>query len=86
MRKGSDKVMKSESLVIGNQRSYLRAKVSILSEVCPSEQGKPSCPLHPLKKSIPEERIASFDKLSEEAISNIYTYCRLCLEVKEKLG
>jgi len=79
--------MKMEPLVTSSQRSYLRAKFSILSEDCPFDRGNPSvCPFHEIRNWSLKERMAWFDELSEEAILNIYTYCRLCLEVKEKLG
>jgi hypothetical protein len=79
--------MKNEPLVANSQRSYLLAEFSILSEACPLDQSNPStCPFHEIRNWSLKERMAWFDELSEEAIVNIHTYCRLCWEVKEKLG
>ena len=80
-------VMKTEKSIAGGQRSYLRAKLSILPEVCPRDEENPrDCPLDAARKADIEKRMAWFDGLNEEAILNIYTYCRLCLESKDKLG
>ena len=79
--------MKNEALVTGSQRIHLRAKLCILSERCLSNQANPyTCPLHEIRNWSLKERMGWVDGLSEEAILNIYTYCRLCLEVREKLG
>ena len=79
------KVVKSEVLATCPQRSYLRAKFSILSEICPLDRGNPTtCPIYKVRKSSLKERLAWLDDLSEDTVLNIYTYCRLCLEVKDK--
>jgi len=79
--------MKNEALATGTHRSYLRAKFSVLSEICPLDRANPSnCPIHKVKKSSLEDRLVWLDGLSDDAVLNIYTYCRLCLEVKDKLG
>jgi len=81
------KLMKNRASGIGTERSYLRARFAILSEGCPFDDRIPStCPFHKLRKRSLKKRIAWFDELSEEAFLNIYTYCRLCLEVRKKLG
>jgi hypothetical protein len=86
MAKGG-KVMKNKPLVSSSQKSFLRAKLLILSEACPLDQSNPStCPFHEIKNWRLKERMAWFDKLSEDAILNINTYCRLCREAKTKLG
>jgi len=70
--------------ITATQRSFLRAKFSILSEVCPLDGHDPStCPVHEIKEMSPEERMAWIDELDEEAAFHIYTYCRLCWETKQ---
>jgi len=69
--------------ITDTQRSYLRAKFSVLTEVCPLDGHDPStCPVHEVKEKSPEERLAWIDALDEEAAFHIYTYCRLCWEAK----
>ena len=76
--------MKSEPLVTSSQRSYQLADFSILSETCLFDQGNPStCPMHEIRERSLKERLAWFDRLSEEARVNIHTYCQLCLESRE---
>jgi len=70
--------------ITDSQRSFLRAKFSILSEVCPSDQHDPAvCPVHELKELSPEQRMAWIDALDEEAALKLYTYCRLCFETEK---
>ena len=80
-------VMKNEPLISTSQRGYLRAEFSILADACPFDQGNPhDCPFHEVRNKSPQEILAWFDALTEEAILNIHTYCLLCLEVRKKLG
>jgi len=82
--KGKD--MKNDVLVTCGQKSFLRAKISVLSELCPPDQCNPhACVLDTARKTSLEKRLAWFDALNDEALRDIYTYCRLCMEVKDEL-
>jgi hypothetical protein len=73
--------MKIAKPVVGGKRSYLRAKLSVLPEICPHDEGRPcTCPLHAVRKTNVTKRMEWFDKLSDESVLNIYTFCRLCFE------
>jgi len=78
------KAVKKEPLVTASERSWLRAELSILSEVCPLDQGNQSaCPLHEIRNWNLKEKMGWFEELSDEAILNIHTYCQPCLEIKK---
>jgi len=68
-----------------SQKIRRRAKLSLLSESCPFDHGNPpTCLFYKLRKKSLKKRTAWLDELSEEAILNIYIYCRLCSEVKKR--
>jgi len=74
------KIMASESLVTNSQRCLLRAKFLILSEACSFDEVDQCCPFHKIIGKSLKQRIAWLDGLSDEAMLNIYTHCRRCVE------
>lgn len=72
--------MKSEP----SDLSSLRAELALISPSCAYEERNPhTCPLRGIRDKSLKERVAWLDAESEEAIHNIYSFCRLCLAAKK---
>ncbi len=70
---------------IQEQKDALRAILRGLSEACPFHLANPEdCPLFPLRKMKPEERLEWLNSLSESDRAYLATYHRVCLTVKVK--
>ena len=68
---------------ISKQRSELRASLLQLSEVCPFHLANPEdCPLFPLRRMAPEDRLHWVNALSESDLADLVTYHRVCLRIK----
>lgn len=57
----------------------LRMQLLDLAETCPLHQGNPEdCPLFPLRKMLPEQRLRWFDALAEDDLIYLAAYHHVC--------
>lgn len=64
-------------------RNELLANLSALSKNCPFHQANPEdCPMFPLRKLKPAQRLAWLRALSEKELSYLATYHHVCLRIK----
>jgi hypothetical protein len=70
----------------GVQTDAQRLELALALPNCPYEETNPqACPLRDIRDKNLRERVAWLDAVSDEAIQNIYTFCRLCWKAKENL-
>lgn len=69
-----------------NQREELLSNLSQLAKACPFHQSNPEdCPLFPLRRLSPAERLRWLKSLSEADLSYLAAYHHICLRVKMEL-
>jgi len=62
----------------------MRAELALVAEACAHEQVNPrECPLYEIRDRSLKAKTKWLDAVSDEAIHNIHTSCRLCLKKKE---
>ena len=78
--------MKSKPSDTSSKTNALRAELALVALGCAYEDINPhACPLRDIRDKSLKERMEWLAEASDEAIHNIYIFCRICWEAKDKL-
>ena len=65
------------------QSNELQANLLALAEACPFDQSNPDdCPLSPLRRMKPKDRLLWCQALDEDALAYVAAYHHICMSVK----